>query len=206
MKRFFPFAILAAVAAVALYAATGGAPFRSLLPGATPPAVIGQVPPFQLVSDTGAPFDSASLAGRSWLASFLFTSCPGPCPRLVERLKELRLRIPAASMAMVSFSVDPATDTPEVLTDYKKARNIVQGDAWTFVTGPPDKVLDVVQKGFRTGVEASTRPEDEGAVTHGVRVVLVDGQQRIRGFYSTEDDEDLRRLERDVAALDASTN
>lgn len=202
MKRFLPATVVIAVAAVALLAVSGGGPLRPLLPGATPPPVIGQVPPFQLVSDTGAPFDSASLAGRNWLASFLFTSCPGPCPRLVERLKAVRVRIPAASMAMVSFSVDPSTDTPEVLTDYKKARAIHDADAWTFVTGPPDKVLDIVQRGFLTGVEASTRPEDEGAVTHGVRVALMDGQQRIRGFYSTEDDEDLRRLERDVAALD----
>jgi len=58
-----------------------------------------------------------------------------------------------------------------------------------------------VQHGFLTGVEASDAPEDEGAVIHGVRVALVDGERRIRGFYSTENDEDLRRLESEVAAL-----
>jgi len=202
MKRFLPVAIVIAVVALTLWTVAGGGPLRSVLPGATPPPVIGQVPPFRLVADTGAPFDSASLAGRNWLASFLFTSCPGPCPRLVERLKAIRLRIPAASMAMVSFSVDPSTDTPEVLTDYKKARAIGDADAWTFVTGPPATVLDLLQHGFLTGVEASPIPEVDGAVIHGIQVVLIDGQQRIRGFYDTEDDEDLRRLERDVAALD----
>ena len=199
MKRVGALAIVVAVVAV-LFAA-GRAPWQSWLPAGAAPPVLGQVPAFRLVADDGSSFDSASLDGRPWLASFLFTSCPGPCPRLVERLKSLRRAIPAARMAMVSFTVDPTVDTPAVLAAYKKDRGIGPDAAWTFVTGPAEEVLDLVQHGFLTGVEASKAPEDEGAVIHGVRVALVDGERRIRGFYSTENDDDLRRLESDVAAL-----
>ncbi len=168
---------------------------------AEPLPVLGRVPGFRLVADDGSAFDAASLRGRPWLASFLFTSCPGPCPRLVERLKSLRGEIPAERLAFVSFTVDPGTDTPPVLAEYKRTRGIGADDAWTFVTGPSAEVLALVQKGFLTGVEPGGSPETEGAVVHGTRVALVDGEGGIRGFYSTEDDEDLASLRRDVATL-----
>lgn len=165
------------------------------------PPVLGEVPTFQLVSESGEPFDSSSLKGRPWLASFLFTSCPGPCPRLVEKLKSVRSTIPASQLAFVSISVDPENDTPSVLTQYKTARGILEGDGWTFLTGSTETVMNLVRKGFLTGVEKSENPTAEGSVTHGVRVVLVDGERRIRGFYATDRDEDMSRLRTDVGAL-----
>jgi protein SCO1/2 len=167
------------------------------------PPVLGQVPEFELVGDDGKPFGSASLEGRNWLASFVFTSCPGPCPKLVERLKALRAKIPASGLTFVSFSVDPLTDTPAVLAEYRKERGIAPGPAWTFVTGPEDEVLALVRRGFLVAVEKSGDPAGEdGAVIHGVRVGLIDGQRRIRGYYDTEVPEDLERLEKELAAID----
>jgi protein SCO1/2 len=167
------------------------------------PPVLGQVPEFHLVGDDGKPFGSESLAGRNWLASFLFTSCPGPCPKLVERLKSLRAGIPPGDLAFVSFSVDPSTDTPAVLTGYRKERGIAADSAWTFVTGPEDQVLALVRRGFLVAVEKTGDPSsEEGAVIHGTRVGLIDGQRRIRGYYDTDLPEDLERLRRELAAID----
>jgi len=163
--------------------------------------VLGQVPEFRLVSDDSRPFGSAELKDRAWLASFLYTTCPGPCPRLVERLKVIRRAVPAADLAIVSISVDPAADTPEVLTAYKAARGIGEADAWTFVTGPPEEVIELVQKGFLTAVERGSGNTEEGAVSHGVRVALIDGDGGIRGFYATDSDEDVARLARDAVTL-----
>ncbi|MFN2376843.1 MAG: SCO family protein [Candidatus Binatia bacterium] len=163
--------------------------------------VMGQVPDFRLVSDKGRAFGSNELKDRAWLASFLYTTCPGPCPRLVERLKVVRRTVPATDLAIVSFSVDPAADTPEVLAAYKSARGIADGDSWTFVTGPPEDVIELVQKGFLTAVERGSGNTEEGAVSHGVRVALIDGKGGIRGFYATDSDEDVARLANDVASL-----
>ena len=114
-------------------------------------------------------------------------------------MKALRLRIPAAELAFVSFSVDPGTDTPEVLTAYKRKHGIADTDGWTFVTGPTDDVLGLVEQGFLTGVERSDPGSGDGGITHGTRVVLVDAHRHIRGFYATDRDEDVERLERDAA-------
>lgn len=163
--------------------------------------VIGKVPEFALTGDDGRPFEDDALEGRLWIASFLYTSCPGPCPRLVERLKTVRRQTSPETLRFVSFSVDPEKDTPAVLTEYKQKQGIEAADSWTFVTGPSAEVLELVQKGFLTGVGAGEAGSEEGAVAHGTRVALVDEQRRIRAFYSTESDEDLERLLADVAAL-----
>lgn len=199
MKSSRTVAFLVAGLLVAVAAMRFGA-----LPGpwsAAPLPVLGQVPAFRLVSDEGRGFGSDELKDRPWLASFLYTTCPGPCPRLVERLKVVRRTVPATDLAIVSFSVDPATDTPEVLAAYKAARGIAAGDAWTFVTGPPEEVIELVQKGFLTAVERGSGDTEEGAVSHGVRVALIDGQGGIRGFYATDSDEDVARLAHEVASL-----
>lgn len=198
MKRSL---VVAAALAVAVALVLTSSPLKRLAGLGAGPPVLGDAPVFALVGDDGRPFDSKSLDGKPWLASFLFTSCPGPCPKLVEKMKALRLRIPAAELAFVSFSVDPGTDTPEVLAAYKRKHGIADTDAWTFVTGPSDDVLGLVQHGFLTGVERSDSSED-GGITHGLRVALVDGGRHIRGFYATDRDDDVERLLGDVSSLD----
>jgi protein SCO1/2 len=194
--------VFAAAFAAALFLVFSSTPLRRLAGFSAGPPVLGDAPVFALFGDDGRAFDSHSLDGRPWLASFLFTSCPGPCPKLVEKMKGLRLRLPAADLAFVSFSVDPGTDTPEVLTAYKRKHGIADTDGWTFATGPTDDVLRLVEHGFLTGVERSDSDSGDGGITHGTRVVLVDAHRHIRGFYATDRDEDVERLVRDVAALD----
>jgi protein SCO1/2 len=189
--------VLARFAAVALVAGMIAGGCRT----AAPP-VVAEAPSFALVADDGSAFASDRLRGHAWLASFLYTSCPGPCPRLVEKLKRLRSDIPAERLAFVSFSVDPETDTPEVLRKYKAAHGIDAGDRWTFVTGPVAEVTAIVQRGFLTGLQKEDPASAEGGVSHGTRVALVDADGHVRGFYSTEDDADFQRLKRDVSALD----
>jgi protein SCO1/2 len=195
--------LLVGAAAVACAVVFSSSPLRRLVGiGPTPP-VLGEAPNFSLVGDDGKPFSSESLRGRPWLASFLFTSCPGPCPKLVAKLKALRERVPASRLVFVSFSVDPGTDTPEVLAAYKRKHGIGEDAGWTFLTGPEGEVTRLVQQGFLTGVER-TGPSSgaDGGITHGLRVALVDSRGHLRGFYATEDDEGLQRLESELSAID----
>lgn len=190
-------AALAAGAALIL----SHSPLPSFIGLGTAPPVLGDAPRFSLVGHDGKAFESRSLDGRPWLASFLFTSCPGPCPRLVERLKLVRQRIAPSSLPFVSFTVDPATDTPEVLAAYRRDRGIADSDGWIFATGSTAGVLAVVEKGFLTAVE-KTGAAGDGGLTHGTRVALVDRNRQLRGFYALDRDEELGRLERDLGAID----
>jgi len=86
---------------------------------------------------TGKPFGSRELAGKVWVADFIFTSCQGSCPLLSERMEEVgkRARHLGPDFHLVSISVDPERDTPERLAEYA-GRYGANPIAWSFLTGP----------------------------------------------------------------------
>ena len=93
---------------------------RATLPAPVPlPPVLGTVPEFRLVDQTGATFGPGRLAGRVWVADFVFTRCPDVCPRMTERLAGVH-RALGDNADLVSVSVDPAYDTPERLADFAR--------------------------------------------------------------------------------------
>ncbi len=79
---------------------------------------LGTVPTFELVNQDAQPFGSAQLAGKIWIADFIFTTCPGPCPIISTRMSELQRPLEKTDVHLVSFTVDPEKDTPEVLRAY----------------------------------------------------------------------------------------
>ncbi|MDQ2949786.1 MAG: SCO family protein, partial [Acidobacteriota bacterium] len=81
----------------------------------------GTVPEFQLTAQTGQPFDSKVLAGNIWVADFIFTNCPGPCPRMTSQMHQVQEAVfKMPDVRLISFTVDPARDTPPVLAAYAK--------------------------------------------------------------------------------------
>ena len=151
----------------------------------------GTVPQFQLTNHHGHPFGSANLKGKVWIADFIFSTCPGPCPMISSRMSELQRPLENSDVHLVSFTVDPATDTPEVLREYAAKLHAVPG-RWDFLTGAQGAIYDLTRKGFKLGVSDGA-DEPAGLPVHSTRAVLVDRQGVIRGYY-------------DVTAPDAVTN
>lgn len=169
------------------------------------PPVIGPVPAFTLVERSGSPLSRDDLAGQPWVADFIFTRCTGMCPALSTRMAELRrqLRVQGLHARLVSFSVDPAHDTPDVLRDYA-ARFAADDDGWLFVTGDRAALYQLIGQGFRLSVaERSPEQATDGGelITHSDRFVLVDAEERIRGYYHGSDPDTVPALLRDLARL-----
>ena len=99
----------------------------------------------------------------------------------------------------VSFTVDPARDTPEVLNEYAKRYN-ADTNRWMFLTGEKTALYDLCVKGFKLALEDSGGTEVE-PITHSTRFVLVDKNAQIRGYYGGTDEEDLTKLSADVKKL-----
>jgi protein SCO1/2 len=153
--------------------------------------VLGQVPGFELTAETGQPFDSKSLNGKVWVADFIYTTCPGPCPRMSSLMRQVQK---ASSMIpgvqLVSFTVDPEHDTPSVLAQYA-ARYNAQPGLWHFLTGPREALDHLARDAFKlSNVDAS--------LNHSTRLVLLDRQSRIRGYYGTSDSDPVVQLVRDM--------
>ena len=168
--------------------------------------VIGQVPDFSLIDSSGQPFSQAQLAGGVWVADFIFTHCPDVCPLLSAQMAKLQHALAGAgadSVRLVSFSVDPANDTPEVLREYAQ-RFGAQPGRWLFVTGERDALYTLIGQGFHLAV--AERPANEnrdgaGLITHSDRFVLVDRKLQIRGYYHGTDQESVQKLLQDIEAV-----
>jgi protein SCO1 len=153
------------------------------------PAVLGGLPAFTLTDQRGQPFGSRELAGKIWVADFIFTSCQAVCPLLSERMAEVgkRARQLGPDFHLVSISVDPERDTPERLAAYA-ARYHANPLSWSFLTGPEQAIQATVVEGFKVGAGKERTPAADGGpgfweIFHGEKLVLVDRQLRIRGYF-----------------------
>jgi protein SCO1 len=140
----------------------------------------GVLPSFELVNQDAEPFGSAQLAGKIWIADFIFTTCPGPCPIISTRMSELQKPLEKTDIHLVSFTVDPEKDTPEVLRAYAEKLH-AQPKRWDFLTGPRPAIYSLARDGFKLAV--SEESDEAGAPVHTTRVVLVDRHGAIRGYY-----------------------
>ena len=194
-----PRTYLAALAITAVCATVTAASSGTALRRPSPPLPeYGIVPAFTLRDHRGQPLTREDMTGSVWIADFIFTRCAGQCPLMTERMTQLQRQLSGEpDLRLVSFSVDPAHDTPETLAAY--ARRSGAGPRWRFATGPMDAVRALVQDGFRLGMsEEGTEAEP---ITHSVRLVLVDRQGRIRGYYDAMEESAVARLTEDARRL-----
>lgn len=161
--------------------------------------VLGTVPDFELRAQTGEMVNRQALAGHVWVADFIFTSCPGPCPRMSSQMQQIQSATAnTPAVKLVSFTVDPAHDTPTVLAAYAK-NFLAQPRRWYFLTGPQSTLDQLGRAGFKLNAV-------DGSLDHSTRFVLVDRSARIRGYYASSDSGFLKVLLRDLRQLEREPN
>lgn len=188
--------------------------------------VYWEAPEFSLVDQQGDTLRASELGGAPWVASFIFTNCTGVCPLISARMALLRDRLAeedrlGGEVRLVSFSVDPARDTPEVLRRYAEGFGGSPPGEWAFLTGTPSgDVQALIQEGFRLSASApptdSTRhatgdsaPDHESAhgadvdyqIVHSPRLLLVDAGGHIRGTYDSREGDVVDRVLADLDRL-----
>ncbi len=160
--------------------------------------VIARVPEFSFTSQSGEPVTLEDLKGKIWVADFIFTRCPGPCPIMSARMAELQSAMKDAGddVRLVSVSVDPAHDTPQVLAEYA-GRYGADPAKWIFLTGDPAKVDEFVVKGM---LQPLMR-DPEGVPAHSQKFVVVDAQGMLRTYHELDDRELIPKILTDIGAL-----
>lgn len=169
-----------------------------LLAGCSPRGTLpsyGVVPDFTLIDHTGQRFDSRiELDGKVWLASCIFTTCAGPCPRMNAQFKQIRAAAKGLKdFRLVSITIDPARDTPEVLARIAKGFG-AERSQWVYLTGAPAELSRLTWDTFHLA-------KVDGSLEHSTRFVLVDRQSRIRGYYDSRDTEGIPALIEDIKEL-----
>lgn len=154
----------------------------------------GVVPHFTLTDSQGHAFDSKALAGKVWIVDFIYTNCPGPCPRMTSQMHKAAEKLKGNDgIRLVSISVDPERDTPPVLDAYAHHFGGPTPN-WVFLTGPTATIDLLAAKTFHIGTVRNL-------LVHSTRFMLIDKNGHIRGYYSTFDPEDFQKLQSDAKAL-----
>ena len=167
-----------------------------------------EIPSFSLTDQMGRTVTSDDLQGRVVLANFIFTNCTEFCLTLTPRMAQVQERLKEDGLlendvALLSFSVDPEYDTPDVLLEYAQ-RYGADHDAWRFLTGPSEEMENIVTNGFKLAYTEVPQTMEhlhpdgsvhihEYNVAHNNRFALVDGQGQVRAYYdgAVEWDKDL---------------
>lgn len=160
--------------------------------------VLWDVPAFSLTDQEGRTVTNADLRGHTWVASFIFTHCSGPCPMISQKMARLQKNITDPSVRLVSFTVDPERDTPDTLKKYAAGFN-ADPERWKFLTGTVPQ-MDAVTSGMKI---AAQRQPGEEQVVHGTYLLLVDPAGHVRAKYGGQDmsSEDLKQLADDAQRL-----
>ena len=168
---------------------TGLRPF--LIERPEPPPVYAQMPAFSLIDQEGAPFTEADMRGTVWVVGFVFTRCVTLCPPVSQAMVRMQEHLERSKMSpevkLLTITVDPKFDTPEVLRGYADKIG-ADLSSWRMVTGDLEAITALVVDGFKLAVgERQEKAPGIFDIAHSSKLALVDRNGGIRGVYSTDD-------------------
>ncbi len=157
------------------------------------------IPDFKFISQNQDTITARTLDDKIYVADFFFTTCPTICPVMKKQMLKVYQKIKGqADVMILSHTIDPQHDTPDVLRKYAKDL-IVDGNQWLFVTGNREEIYDIGQKHYLVVAGAdSTAP---GGYIHSGAFILVDKQKRVRGAYDGTTQKGTDKLLADIETL-----
>lgn len=162
-----------------------------------------EVPPFEAVDQDGNPVTLEDLTGKVWLANFIFTQCPDVCPPMTANMTQVQqeLKQQGVEVEIVSFSVDPEHDQPEMLKKFAGNYDL-NFDNWRFLSGYEEETIQTfAREGFKGDVTRVQDEEDEPLqINHPVSFFLVDQEGKVYDRYDGMDP-DVERIVKDIRDL-----
>ncbi|QDT25661.1 DUF420 domain-containing protein [Gimesia panareensis] len=157
---------------------------------------------FSLTERSGKTITKKDLLGKPWVACFVFTRCAGPCPRVSGQFYQLQKDLKDLDFRLVTITVDPKHDTPEVLSQYAELMG-ADPQKWLFLTGDQKDIFHLIEKSFLMPVQENVGPARKPGfeVIHTTNVMLVDPKGRVLGKFNAVDDAQMAELRREVRKL-----
>lgn len=166
------------------------------------------IPSWSFTDQYDTTVTSHEMHGNIYLANFFFSTCPTICPAMNYQVQQIQNRFKGyENFKIVSFSVDPQYDTPEVLRKYAKKMSAIPGE-WYFMTGKMDSIYKTANDFFLSAMVDSSAA---GGFLHSQNLVLVDWDGHIRSrkdkygnikaVYNSANAQDISDLEDDIKVL-----
>lgn len=155
-----------------------------LLTACSPEKPAGEkIAPFTFTNESGEAYGSEDLEGEVWIADFIFTQCETVCPQMTTEMIRLAqaLQEEDLDVTFISFTVDPAIDTPEVMQAYMEDYP-VDDMTWHMLTGYSQVEIETfAREQFHTIVQ---KPDSSNQVIHGTNFYLMDTEGYLINEYN----------------------
>lgn len=161
---------------------------------------------FTLTERSGKEIKKEDLLGKPWVVGFVFTRCAGPCPKVTAQMRRLQDQFgqDGEDVRLVTMTVDPDYDTPEMLTRYANAFKADEA-RWLFLTGDKETMYRYIEKNFKMPVQEMQGEDRKPGyeVLHTTNLLLVDAEGRVRGKYNALSPEEMAKLRADLKKLES---
>jgi cytochrome oxidase Cu insertion factor (SCO1/SenC/PrrC family) len=168
-----------------------------------PPEKYGAVEDFRLTERSGRDVTRDDLKGKVWLGAFIFTRCGNTCPQFSDAMAKLQKDLDRSNdFLLVSITLDPEHDKPDVLRDYAQ-RFGADPNRWLFLTGDKETIHRLSTNCFKLAVEENkgTARTPGNEFMHMPRAFLVDRQGEIRGYCDIREEDERAKIRKLVPYL-----
>jgi protein SCO1/2 len=139
---------------------------------------IGIAPRFKFLNQEGKMISNDSYKGKVYVLEFFFTSCPSICPKMNQSMLAIENKFFGnPNFGIVSITIDPDQDTPQVLKEHAKILGVKSAN-WNFLTGNKEEILALANKGFN--LFAAENNKVKGGFEHSGLFALIDEKGNIR--------------------------
>lgn len=161
-----------------------------------------RIPEFSLSNQNGQAVSRETIKDKVYVASFFFSTCPGICPAIRSKLAKVQDAFRDNNNVMIlSHSIRPTTDTPEVLQRYAKKNGVVSGK-WHLLTGTQQDIYQLAREAYFANEDLGNI-KDLNDFLHTENLLLIDSNQHIRGIYNGLSQSSVNNLISDIATLEA---
>jgi len=177
---------------------------KVVLPGENPDSPWDKdgIADFEFQDSEGNKVSKKSLLGKPWIVCFVFTHCAATCPRVTLSMRELQDQLKKSDFRMVTMTVDPVRDTPEVLREYGKSRG-ADFKKWSFVTGDQREIYRLIHGSFKMPVQELEEPKKQYGFEfiHSNNIMLVDETGVVKGKFDATKATAMAELRRTIQKL-----
>ncbi|SDG66282.1 protein SCO1/2 [Flavobacterium omnivorum] len=170
---------------------------------------IGPAPKFELINQDNQKITNESYKGKVYVLEFFFSTCPTICPKMNQSMLLIEKKFFGnPNFGIVSITIDPEHDTPQVLKDHSKLLG-VKSSNWNFLTGDKAYIFNLANKGFN--LYAGENKKVVGGFEHSGLFALIDKNGNIRCrnddfgnpilYYDGLDKKGVRNIQQDINIL-----
>ncbi len=141
-----------------------------------------KVPDFQLTDQNNKKITNRDMLGKVYLVEFFFSRCPTICPVMNTNMRAIEDEINDPDFGIVSISIDPENDTPELLKEHAQ-RIGVKSPNWHFLTGNRDYIGKLADQ---FNIYVGDKEDESESLNHSGMIALVDKEGNIRCRYNRD--------------------